>query len=257
MDAYYASTTLQGNMMPYTKNYFVHYFSTDIKRNLRVTSLMKFFEDIAVLQSENLNAGLDYYEKEKCAWVMYKWDVKIYKYPKFMDEIKIITIPNAYKKFYANRLFEVRDKNDELLAEGNSIWIFLNTENKRPKAVPQIFGELYEMNPDAEIINIENPEPPKKITHEKEFQVRYYDIDTNDHVNNVQYVEWALEAIPIEIKNNYLLKRLKTIYKKEVNLGDRIKSHAEIIEKENEIACYHLISNHETEACVIETYWER
>lgn len=62
--------------MSYTKNYFIHYFSTDIKRNLRVTSLMKFFEDIAVLQSESLNVGLDYYEKEKCAWVMYKWDVK-------------------------------------------------------------------------------------------------------------------------------------------------------------------------------------
>lgn len=243
--------------MPYSKNYYIHYFSTDIKRNLRITSLMKFFEDIAILQSESLGVGLDYYEKENCAWVMYKWNIKIYKYPKFMDEIKITTIPNAYKKFYANRLFEVRDKNNELLAEGNSIWIFLNTENKRPAAVPQMFGDLYEMNPGNEIVNIENPKAPGNPTHEKEFQVRYFDIDTNDHVNNVQYVEWALEAIPIEIKNNYTLKRLQTIYKKEVNLGDRIKSQAEIIENGNEIVCNHLISNNEKEVCVIETHWEK
>lgn len=243
--------------MTYEKNYFIHYFSTDIKRNLRITSLMKFFEDMAIMQSESLGVGLDYYEKEKCAWVMYKWDVKIHSYPKFKDEIKIITNPNAYKKFYANRLFEIRSSTNELLAEGNSIWIFLNTESKRPSAVPELFGKLYGMNPENEIINFDNPKSPGTVTHEKEFQVRYYDIDTNDHVNNVSYVEWALEAIPIEIKNNYTLKRLKTIYKKEVNLGDRIKSEVEIINNENEIECYHLISNHEKEACVIETHWEK
>lgn len=243
--------------MSYTANYYIHYFATDIKRNLRITSLMKFFEDIAILQSESLGVGLDYYEKEKCAWVMYKWDVKVYKYPKYMDEVKIITNPNAYKRFYANRLFEVRDKNNELLAEGNSIWIFLNTESKRPSAVPELFGKLYEMNPENEIINIENPKPPEKITHEKELEVRYFDIDTNDHVNNVQYVEWALEAVPVEIKNDYTLTRLKTIYKKEVNLGDKITSHAEIIEDRNELHCRHLISNHEQEACIIETFWKK
>ena len=216
---------------------------------------MKFFEDIAVLQSESLNVGLDFYEKENCAWVMYKWDVKIYRYPKFMDEIRITTNPNAYKKFYANRLFEVRDKNNELLAEGNSIWIFLNTENKRPAAIPAMFGDLYKMSSDAEIVNIKNPKTPVNPTHEKQFEVRYFDIDTNDHVNNVQYVEWALEAVPVEIKNKYKLVRLKTIYKKEVNLGDKIKSQAEIIENENEVICYHLISNKGQESCVIETYW--
>lgn len=218
---------------------------------------MKFFEDIAVLQSESLGVGLDYYEKENCAWVLYKWDVKIYKYPKFMDEVKIITNPNAYRKFYANRLFEVRGENNELLAEGNSIWIFLNTENKRPKPVPGIFGKLYGMDPENEIVEFTNPSPPEKSEYEKEFQVRYYDIDTNDHVNNVQYVEWALEAIPMEIKSNCGLKRIKTVYKKEVNLGDRIKSEVEIKEDVKEILCRHLISNHEKEACVLETYWEK
>lgn len=243
--------------MSYSHDYYIHYFSTDIKRNLRITSLMKYFEDIAILQSESLGVGLDYYEKEKCAWVMYKWDINIYKYPKFMDEIKIITIPNAYKKFYANRLFEVRNNKNELLADGNSIWIFLNTTTKRPSAIPELFGKLYKMNPDNEIINIGNPEAPINISFEKEFQVRYFDIDTNDHVNNVQYVEWALEAIPVEVKNNFTLKRLKTIYKKEVNLGDRIKSQAGITENGNEIVCNHLISNNEKEVCVIETYWEK
>ena len=113
------------------------------------------------------------------------------------------------------------------------------------------------MSPDNEIVNIENPKAPENIKHEKEFEVRYFDIDTNDHVNNVQYVEWALEAIPVNIKNDYTLKRLKTIYKKEVNLGDIIKSIVEIVENENGIICYHLISNHGQEACVLETYWQR
>ena len=75
---------------------------------------------------------------------MLKWDIKIHKYPKFMDEIEVITTPNAYKKFYANRLFEVRNSNNEIIAEGNSIWIYLNTETKRPITIPDFFGEKYQ-----------------------------------------------------------------------------------------------------------------
>jgi acyl-ACP thioesterase len=35
-----------------------------------------------------------------------------------------------------------------------------------------------------------------EVTASTEIRVRYSDLDFNDHVNNVHYVEWMLEALP-------------------------------------------------------------
>ena len=42
----------------------------------------------------------------------------------------------------------------------------------------------------------------EKLTKEmnkNNFKVRYGDIDSNMHVNNVKYVEWAIESLPLDI----------------------------------------------------------
>ena len=48
--------------------------------------------------------------------------------------------------------------------------------------------------------------------------MRKYHIDTNEHVNNCQYVQMALEVLPEEIQ----VHKLRVDYKKSVVLGDRI-----------------------------------
>ena len=58
---------------------------------------------------------------------------------------------------------------------------------------------------------------------EKSFDVRYSDIDTNMHVNNVKYVSWALETVPKDIVLNYELKNVKVTYEKETTYGETIK----------------------------------
>ena len=64
-------------------------------------------------------------------------------------------------------------------------------------------------------IEIENIKPVNTVHYEKSFQVRYSDIDTNMHVNNVKYAAWALETVPKDIVLNYELKNIKATYEKE------------------------------------------
>ena len=39
-------------------------------------------------------------------------------------------------------------------------------------------------------------------THEREFSVRHRDLDINQHVNNVSFVEWMVESIPARVLNS-------------------------------------------------------
>lgn len=93
----------------------------------------------------------------------------------------------------------------------------------------------------------------------KQFSIRYSDIDSNNHVNNVKYVEWAMEAVPLDIINNYTLKRIKVVFEKETTYGDKISSTAAInVIDENNLKSYHTIKNSEgTELTLLEADWKK
>ena len=59
---------------------------------------------------------------------------------------------------------------------------------------------------------------PEKCESLPPFPVRRYHIDTNEHVNNCQYVQMALESVPQET----VVKQLRVDYKKSAVLGDMI-----------------------------------
>ena len=51
---------------------------------------------------------------------------------------------------------------------------------------------------------------------------RYSDLDMNGHVNNVNYVEWALDSIGFDVTSKLPLKELFVNYNAEVKLGDEV-----------------------------------
>ncbi|MCI9619753.1 MAG: acyl-[acyl-carrier-protein] thioesterase, partial [Dorea sp.] len=59
---------------------------------------------------------------------------------------------------------------------------------------------------------------PKDFEYGEAFPVRKYHIDTNEHVNNCQYVQMALEVI----KETQEVRQLRVEYKKSAVYGDII-----------------------------------
>jgi acyl-ACP thioesterase len=52
------------------------------------------------------------------------------------------------------------------------------------------------------------------------FKIRKYQIDSNKHVNNVEYVKLAMETLPID----YEVGEVRVIYKKSAHYGDTLKA---------------------------------
>ncbi len=242
--------------MFYEREYFVHYYDSDIKHRLTVSSLMKFLEDIAILHSENVNVGLQYYEEKKVAWVLYKWGIKINRYPKFKDTIKVRTRPVSLRGFQAYRYFDVLDEQGDELVTANSMWLFVNTATKRPTKINEDMYTNYKIDiNNSEKLQIEDVPMLNKVDAKKDFYIRYSDIDTNNHVNNITYVNWAMEVLPLNIMSEYILKELNVLYKKEIAFGKMITSSVEIKDYNNKVECVHLISSENEELCRLETKW--
>lgn len=239
------------------REYNVHYYEVDYKKECLITSLMNYFQDIAIFQSENSGVGIDYLRENNIAWVLHKWDIDIKRYPVYGQKIKVRTIPYSLYKFYAYRKFEVEDEYGEIIVSANTEWLLINTESKKLVKIGEAMYRAYSLDNDcSKKYEIEDINAPDKIDFEKEFEVRYSDIDTNKHVNNVKYVDWSIETVPLEIVLGYKLKKLQVIYKKETTFGEVIKSRTKLIKDEGLAVCNHsIVDNDGKELCILKTVW--
>jgi len=239
------------------REYNIHYYEVDIHKRALITSIMNYLGDMAMYQSESLGVGIEYLKEHKMAWVLYKWDITIESYPLLNETIKIETYAHSFNKFYAYRKYEIFNDKGNKIGYADSVWILINTGRRRPIRVTKDMFDVYGIGDNKnEPIDIENILSINQVNSEKSFQVRYSDIDTNMHVNNVKYAAWALETVPKDIVLNCELKNIKVTYIKETTYGETITVSTEVIKEEDKTICRHRIINEEgTELTLLESIW--
>lgn len=246
---------MSGN--PFEQSYRIRYFETDRNQELTITSLMRYFEELALFQSEATGVGFDYYNRHHVIWMLHQYDIQIGRIPRFGETILLKTLPHSIYRFMGFRKFWAMDEKGEELVVADSSWLFVNTLTKRPLRVNEdmkkAYGHLDKPESRQEMDAIPALE---KLDAEKKFLVRQSDIDVNMHVNHVQYVGWALESLPAEIAEKYRLKRLQVAFKKETVYGTGIKSLVEIHEQGDLLSCRHSIMGDDAqERSALATEW--
>ena len=92
---------------------------------------------------------------------------------------------------------------------------------------------------------------------EREFSVRMTDIDTNGHVNNNRYVEWALEALPEQLRREGQLTALRVQFRKETRYGGSVVARSAWEEQaDGLVIASHAISAQGTDVCLLSSEWQ-
>lgn len=226
------------------RDYEVHYYDVDVKLQCKIESIINYFTDIGTKQSESLGVGIEYLKERNLSWVFCKYDIKVNRYPKYGEKIRVTTNALGFKKFYAFRLYEIFDEEGNKIVEAIGVFLLIDINKRRVVRIPIEQYESYGVNKEEECdISVTKLEKLKEEMYLKEFKVRYSDIDSNRHVNNVKYIEWALESIPVEILYNNNLVELSVVFEKECSYGDDIKSICEIREDNEQYIILHKIEN--------------
>ena len=84
-----------------------------------------------------------------------------------------------------------------------------------------------------------------------------FDVDTNQHVNNIRYLQWLIESISEEIIDNYYLYSVDGRFIAEAEYGDTIMSFTE--RDENENSFIHTIKTQkDNKVCATaKTFWKK
>lgn len=243
----------------FEKKYEINYYNLDNKLKCKITSILDFLCDIGMQQSEELGVGVDSLAQKNLTWVFYKYNIKMNRYPVYGEKIKVITNPTGFKKFYAFREYSLVDEKEEIIGEGKSLFFLIDINRRRPSRIPMDLCEAYGCSGEIEDnIPMDDPEKLDVEQYSREFYVRHSDIDSNRHVNNTKYVEWALEAVPDEIIEEYTLDNINILYAKEITYGHMVKTKCSVLHDEDRVKIVHLIQDDEgRDITLINTIWSK
>ena len=197
----------------------VRFSEADHYETITLPSIINYFQDSSIFQSEDFGLGVDYLKEKKRAWILSSWQVIIDRYPHIGEKIRIGTWATDFQGLYGYRNFCMWDENGEKAAYANSIWVYMDLERGRPVRPPKEEVERYGTEEALEMAYASRKIAlPKEPLEGEIFPVRKYHIDTNEHVNNCQYVQMALEAAEEEL----LVRQMRAEYKKSALLHDKI-----------------------------------
>lgn len=223
----------------FTKEYEIHYHQIDKNKKATPLSLISLMEETAISHSQSVGLGIDELEAANMVWVLNRWSIEIDSQPSWHDRISVITWPSSFERFYATREFKIKDPEGRTLVRASTLWILINFQKKRPIRIPLEFGDRYGISPVKAIDNPFGTIEPVGASHGAgSFPVRRSDIDTNGHVNNCRYVEWALEQVPQDVYDNCRLQSLEVEYKKETTLGSTVNSLCRLSSEEKGVASF-------------------
>ena len=201
----------------------------DIGVNSEATNkaLLAIMQDVSALHSASIGYGVFEIETKKRAWMLLDWKMKVIKRPKYNDEIKAETWSRKVERLYAYRDFQLKDKDGNIIAIGTSRWIFVDTDRRRPVRLTADIVDLYESETDKSVF----PEEIKDIEYEedyifkKEYYIQRRDIDINEHMHNLSYLDMAYEILPDDIYKNKIFDNVRIVYKKEIVYGENIECY--------------------------------
>lgn len=199
----------------------VRYSETGVDARLSLMGIMNYMQDCSTFQSEDCGVGLAYLEEKNRAWLLSSWQIQILRRPALGEEITVCTWPYEIKGIYGLRNFTLMDGTGEYLVKANSCWFLLDTEAGKPVRVTREDVDAY----GDEEPKLSMDYAPRKIRLPEHMEeagrlvIMKHQIDTNHHVNNAQYVDMAVEALPEEADGREITE-IRAEYKKAAVLGD-------------------------------------
>lgn len=240
----------------WAKTYPIAYYEMDFNHTIKPSALLNFLQDMATKNAEMLGFGPSFVFANNYAWFLIKYHMEFDEYPCALDEIVIKTEARGYSKLIANRDFEIWTTDNKRLGRIASNWMLIDLSTKRPLNLSKTIDFMPNYEKKETDLEFNKLFTPEKIDYEKTFEIRYDDIDVNQHVNNANYIVWAFETLPYEFRDKYKLKTLDIIYKKEIAFGHSIISQVELNIKTK--TSNHVVKNVSTdeELCLINAFWK-
>ncbi len=196
----------------------IRYSQVDPDSLLPISGILDLFQDCADLHSKAVGLGPGFLQSRHRVWFLTSWQLKLYRRPALDDTVRVITNPYQMRGVTGKRSFSILDEKGTSLVEGDSKWVYLDTETGRPARILPEDAEGYLL---GEAPNIDFGFSGKSVRPEgavasSPIPVQRWMLDVNQHVNNSRYAALAGEVCPPALAPH----SISIIYQKAAKHGD-------------------------------------
>lgn len=235
----------------------VHSYEVDFRGKAHLHSLLNYLQEAAAQHAALMGFGFEDLIQKKLVWFLSRYHIKVTRYPRLGETVEVATWPSGIEGTFALRDFTIRDRKGTQLLAATSSWVLWNIENKKPSSFQNYFTENIIHKKRA----LEDPFEPlsqlKKTDHEVSFRVLMKELDLNRHVNNIVYIQWALESVPKDILLEKRPLEVEAAYKSEAFRGETVQSRIQRKDQKGNLGYLHQIVNptKESELSRLRTLW--
>jgi medium-chain acyl-[acyl-carrier-protein] hydrolase len=210
--------------LPWREVFKIRTFDVDFKNSIKLSSIFNFLQEAASNNAEQLKFGYDDLIKDGLFWVLSRAKIHILKYLTLGDEIIIETWPKGTDKLFALRDFRIYNSGNEIVGKATTAWLLVDSKTMRPVRPDFLVENIPHHNIEPAII-----ETPGRIVETEtkaevaEKIIAYTDIDINQHVNNVRYVDFVLDSFRMDHFKEKKISTMQINFLNESKFEDKIK----------------------------------
>jgi len=226
----------------YEKEFEVMLKDIDKNNKMRFSTYLNFMQEIGGLHSEEFGYSLKDEPITHKAWIVIAWKLEIYRRPAWNEKVLVRSFIGKIDKLYHYRDYEILDNTGTIIAKGVAQWVMVDTITKKIQIADAKLISEFPIVEDESFDNIIkkvntriNVDEMKEVF---EYKIQKRDVDTNNHMNNIVYLDLALECLDDEYIDN--ISSIEIHYKTECKYGDKVT-----FMKDNENKVYVLDGNKE------------
>lgn len=223
----------------YRERFVVRFSEVGDRGSMSLEMLSSLLQEAACNHVLKIGYGAFAGTNERLVTVTTRMHIEVDRYPKWRDFLEVDTWYCTEGRNAVRRDWTVKDVNTgEIIAVATSTWVIMNMDTKVIQRITEQIRS--EFAPWAR-------EPPKwalsedrikassgripKINGDAEFHTTGLspserDLDMNQHVNNVKYISWTMESLPLEFRDSHEIRKITLEYRREVQKGDTLESRA-------------------------------
>ncbi len=199
----------------------VSYFDVDPRLRYTPTAYWRTLQDAAAGHATALDMATEQLRRQGQTWMLSRMIVEIDRAPLLGESFVVETWPSTkLRGVRAVRDFAMTTPQGETLARASSLWVIVDLNTRRPLRVPD---EIVQLRTDpGYLIPSFRDAIPVSIETTRTFQAEWSDADQNEHVNNVSYVRWVIDAHPRNFLETHELHSIELHYLRELAVGDAV-----------------------------------
>ncbi|MDY0290448.1 MAG: thioesterase [Sphaerochaeta sp.] len=239
-------------------------YETDCFFDARLAFYFQIVQEAAGNHAAVRGCSIPTLHAEGKTWVITRSKIEVHRYTHWPEQVLVETWAQQPIRLHLPRVVRSFDEGGAPVFTAKTYWALIDLERGRPcrpaTMSERIGSPPVEMQMDLSLTGrrtYEDSQCTTLVSYKPKIQ--YLDTDSNQHVNNISYLNWALESLPSEFRNRAKVAEADVSWIRQTFSGDDLTvftgSEDEHVLRGEEGLLYHKIVRSESDGSVTPV-WE-